>query len=126
MHNGLYDERERGIDHCYEERPILVETPLEPMMFKGFFGAWLLKKAPGFLVDAGPARAAEHLISSLRRLGLERLDYLLLTHIHLDHAGGVKRVLEEYPEARVICHRSALPHLVEPARLWAGSLKVLG
>ncbi len=108
------------------ENPTLVETPLDHPMFRGFFGAWLWRGTPSFLVDAGPAGAAGHLVSSLKGLGLERLDYVLLSHIHLDHAGGVSRVLEEYPEARVICHRRAVPHLMDPGRLWAGSLRVLG
>jgi glyoxylase-like metal-dependent hydrolase (beta-lactamase superfamily II) len=59
-------------------------------------------------------------------MGLETLDLILITHIHIDHAGGLARVLESFPRAKVICHRKGIKHLVDPERLWAGSLKTLG
>lgn len=78
------------------------------------------------LVDVGPASSADRLIQSLRNMGLETLDLILITHIHIDHAGGLARVLENFPQAKVICHRNGIKHLVDPERLWAGSLKTLG
>jgi glyoxylase-like metal-dependent hydrolase (beta-lactamase superfamily II) len=55
-----------------------------------------------------------------------RLDYILLTHIHIDHAGGAGALLEEFPTAQVICHPEGVRHLVAPEKLWQGSQKVLG
>lgn len=104
----------------------LVEIPLDRPGFQRFFCAWLVRGERTFLVDTGPARSAGALIRRLKALGLDRLDYVLLTHIHLDHAGGLGRVLEAFPGARVVCHRKAVPHLADPARLWEGSRKVLG
>jgi glyoxylase-like metal-dependent hydrolase (beta-lactamase superfamily II) len=50
----------------------------------------------------------------------------LLTHIHLDHAGAIGEIAEAFPQAPIICHQVAIPHLVEPTRLWKGTKKVLG
>jgi len=78
------------------------------------------------LVDVGPASSSDRLIQSLRNMGLDTLDLILITHIHIDHAGGLAQVLKSFPQARVICHQSGIKHLVDPERLWAGSLKTLG
>jgi glyoxylase-like metal-dependent hydrolase (beta-lactamase superfamily II) len=104
----------------------LVDVSLDRPGFKGFFGLWLVRGDRFFVVDAGPARSAEVLTREIRDSGWGRPDCVLLTHIHLDHAGGLSPLLEEFPGVRVICHRKAVPHLVDPARLWAGSRKVLG
>ena len=106
--------------------PTLLHTPLDRPGFHGFFGAWLIPGDPSLLVDTGPAEAGGRLIRDLDRMGIHRVDYVLITHIHLDHAGGLARILERYPEARAVCHRKAVPHLAAPERLWAGSLEVLG
>ncbi len=79
-----------------------------------------------FLVDPGPPSTADYLIAKLEALHLPRLDFILLTHIHLDHAGATSAVLERWPEAQVFCHQIGRRHLVDPERLWQGSLNVLG
>jgi len=79
-----------------------------------------------FIVDPGPPSTADHLIAQLEGLGISHLDFILLTHVHLDHGGCTTRVLERWPEAKVICHQKGRPHLVDPTRLWRGSLEVLG
>lgn len=104
----------------------LIEIKQDVPGFNEFFGSWLCEGELNVVIDAGPANSAERLVQSLASMGLDRLDYILLTHIHIDHAGGVARLLDAYPEARVICHEKAVNFLVDPSRLWAGSLKVLG
>ena len=92
-----------------------------------FISCWaLLTPGLSFVVDPGPPATGNRLLAALEALGCTRLDFILLTHIHLDHAGTTAAVLERWPQARVICHRRARPHLEDPARLWAGSLAVLG
>jgi len=78
-----------------------------------------------FIVDPGPPSTADHLVGRLEALDLPRLDFILLTHIHLDHAGATSEVLKRWPEAQVFCHPIGRQHLVDPSRLWQGSLKVL-
>ena len=94
--------------------------------FDSFIGIWVYTGPPSFVVDVGPAATSEALLKALETIGVRRLDYLLLTHIHIDHAGGIGEVAAAYPEARIVCHAKGLPHLVQPERLWQGSLKSLG
>jgi glyoxylase-like metal-dependent hydrolase (beta-lactamase superfamily II) len=105
----------------------LIEIPQDAPGFGGFFGAWVVCEG-GFniVVDVGPANTASLLIEGLEALGLERLDYVLLSHIHIDHAGALADVLEHYPTAMAICHEKAVGYLAEPSGLWSGSQKVLG
>ncbi len=79
-----------------------------------------------FIVDPGPPSTADYLVGELEKLGVEKLDYILLTHVHIDHGGCTARILERWPGARVVCHEKGRPHVVDPARLWAGSQQVLG
>ena len=94
--------------------------------FDDFISAWLVTGPPALVVDAGPSATGAQLLRALETLGIAWLDYILLTHIHLDHAGAAGRLAGRFPEARVVCHPKAIPHLVDPTRLWEGSRKVLG
>lgn len=99
------------------------ELPGQRRFISCWVGSW---RENYFVVDPGPPSTADYLLARLEALHLPRLDLILLTHIHLDHAGAVSRLLERWPEARVYCQRRGRPHLVDPARLWQGSRKVLG
>ena len=95
--------------------------------FRKFISAWLYKSTSlTFVVDPGPVSTIPRLVEELHRRGASHLDYILLTHIHIDHAGGTGELLKNYPHARVICHPEGVRHLIEPEKLWKGSLKVLG
>lgn len=95
--------------------------------FRKFISAWLYKGAStSFLVDPGPSNSINQLLEVLETLEVKILDYILLTHIHIDHAGGAGALLEKYPDATVICHSKGIDHMVDPQKLWEGSLKVLG
>lgn len=95
--------------------------------FRRFISAWLWQGVGlTLLVDPGPASTIPHLLETLRSNGVKRIDQILLTHIHIDHAGGAGALLDAYPEATVICHPDGIAHMVDPEKLWQGSLKVLG
>ncbi len=79
-----------------------------------------------FIVDPGPPSTADHLVARLEDLKVSRLDFILLTHVHLDHGGCTAHILDRWPETRVVCHEKGRPHLIDPSRLWRGSLEVLG
>jgi glyoxylase-like metal-dependent hydrolase (beta-lactamase superfamily II) len=104
----------------------LIEIPQDLPGFNQFIGTWLCQGSINFLVDVGPAGSAHRLIAELEIRGIDRIDYILITHIHIDHAGALADVLTRFPMARVICHEKAIPLLVDPSKLWAGSLSVLG
>ncbi len=103
---------------------ITLTPPLDG--FSDFISAWVVTGHPSFLVDVGPGSTADQLLQGLDSLGVARPDYLLLTHIHLDHAGAAGAISRRFPEARVVCHAKGIPHLVDPTQLWEGSRKVLG
>jgi glyoxylase-like metal-dependent hydrolase (beta-lactamase superfamily II) len=94
--------------------------------FEGFFGTWIVTGKPVVLVDTGPARTSDRLLAGLDRLGIHHVDWILLTHIHIDHCGGTAALSRRFPEARVVCHQAGLAHLVDPTKLWNGSKQVLG
>lgn len=95
--------------------------------FRKFISAWLYRGDTfTALVDPGPLSSIPHLRAELKRLHVERLDYILLTHIHIDHAGGTGALLDTFPEARVICHPDGIRHMIAPEKLWQGTRKVLG
>jgi glyoxylase-like metal-dependent hydrolase (beta-lactamase superfamily II) len=103
---------------------ITLTPPLEG--FTEFISAWLVKGPPAFLVDVGPASTVDQLSRALAALGVSRLDYILLTHIHLDHAGAAGQIARRFPAATIVCHAKGIPHLVDPSRLWEGTRTVLG
>lgn len=79
-------------------------------------------------VDTGPAPGVPRLLAALEEVGVGRdeVDYLFLTHVHLDHAGGAGQLMAALPNARAVLHPRGAPHLVEPSKLIAGSIKVYG
>lgn len=115
----------RILDVAPGHRLIPLDQPLTG--FTDFIGAWLYRdEAAAFLVDVGPTSTVPALAGAVKAAGVERLAGIFLTHIHIDHAGGVGDLLRHFPDTPVICHPKAVSHLAEPTRLWEGSLKTLG
>ena len=102
-----------------------LNQPLEG--FYNFLSSWIYRR-DGFtiVVDPGPRSTIPVLLEALKRQNINKLDYILLTHIHIDHAGGVGIMIEQFPDVKVICHHKGISHMVDPAKLWEGSRKVLG
>jgi len=111
-----------------EARPHLYLIELEQEMegFKNCIGSWFFGGGYKFLVDVGPKASAKKLLDSLKALNIKKLDFIFLTHIHIDHAGGTGFLIRRFPEAKVICHGSGINHLINPQKLWEGAKKVLG
>lgn len=95
--------------------------------FRRFISSWCWQ-SNGYrlLIDPGPLSTIPQLLLQLQSAGVDQLDYILLSHIHIDHAGGTGELLKHFPTAQVICHPDGVRHMVDPAKLWQGSLKVLG
>lgn len=112
----------------FEIAPKLYLVPLDQDLpgFTSFIGSWIYKGEKTFLVDVGPAATIPILVKSLETLGISHLDAILLTHIHIDHAGGTGDLSLLFPETPIVCHESGIKHLTDPSRLWDGSLKTLG
>jgi glyoxylase-like metal-dependent hydrolase (beta-lactamase superfamily II) len=104
----------------------LIPLPQDLPGFDTFISAWLVTGERTYLVDPGPAVTIQKLVAALRALDIHHLDAILLTHIHIDHSGGIGDLATHFPDTPVVCHPKAVEHLVDPARLWAGSVKTLG
>lgn len=79
-------------------------------------------------VDTGVNRSVPYLLDGLRQIGLsaEAVRYVLLTHIHLDHAGGAGTLMQHLPNATAVVHPRAERHMADPSRLVAGTKAVYG
>lgn len=107
----------------------LVDLPVKLRGFDNFINSWLLldhKKDIAVLVDPGPASTIPVLEESLSSMGITRIDHLLLTHIHLDHGGGAGHFIQNHPETDLLVSQRGIRHLVDPTRLWEGSVSTLG
>lgn len=106
----------------------ITKIALSPPMagFENFICCWIYQGQETFIVDPGPAATADDLLQALADLSITSLDYILLTHIHIDHAGGVAKISNAFPNAPVVCHKIAIPHLTDPEKLWQGTVKTLG
>ena len=104
----------------------LITLPPPIPGFDDFIGCWLYRGNISFIIDPGPSVTSKALARALEELKISRLDYIFLTHIHIDHAGGVGDIAAHFPESPIICHKTGIPHLVDPSRLWEGSVKTLG
>ena len=107
--------------HLYQ---IVLDPPIKG--FENFIAAWLVKGPEAvYLVDVGPAVTAETLVGALAHLGVDHLDYICLTHIHIDHAGAIGHLARQFPGTPVVCHPRGASHIVDPERLWQGTVKTL-
>ncbi|MHA1916427.1 MAG: MBL fold metallo-hydrolase [Promethearchaeota archaeon] len=106
-----------------------VDKNLKYINLDNYINTWVYEQDNlCFLVDPGPTVFVNALKEGLTHLkiGKNDLDYILLTHPHIDHAGGVGKLLHSFPKTKVICHPKGIKHLIDPKKLWEGSLKVLG
>jgi glyoxylase-like metal-dependent hydrolase (beta-lactamase superfamily II) len=93
-----------------------------------YTAAYLLDAAEPSLVETGPGTSVEAVSLSLGALGIDpgELAHVVVTHIHLDHAGGVGALSKGYPNARIWVHERGARHLADPSRLVASATRVWG
>jgi len=80
------------------------------------------------LVDTGTAHTAPQILELVASLGLgpENVEYVIPTHVHLDHAGGSGPLMAACPNARLVIHPKGAPHMIDPTKLAAGATAVYG
>ncbi|MBX0286930.1 MBL fold metallo-hydrolase [Halomicroarcula sp. F28] len=80
------------------------------------------------LVDTGIGARYENILDTMAEVGVapEELEVIAITHVHLDHAGGVGYLLPECPNATVYVHEIGASHLADPTRLWEGTKQAVG
>ncbi|MGZ3597897.1 MAG: MBL fold metallo-hydrolase, partial [Syntrophales bacterium] len=90
-----------------------LDQPLEG--FYNFLNSWVYRQGGlTIVVDPGPRSTIPVLVKALKELDVKKLDYILLTHIHIDHAGGAGLLVGHYPDAMVICHPKGIRHMIDP------------
>ncbi len=114
--------------HTKEIRKNLFLVDLETGGLKNLIASYVLKGNRALIVETGPTSSIPNLLKGLSEIDTKPEDvaYVALTHIHIDHAGGVGTLLKFLPNARVIVHPRGALHLVNPAKLWLQSKEVLG
>ena len=106
----------------------LYQIELETGGFKNLICSYVLKGSKIILVESGPTSSVPRLVEGLRELNvpLGDVEYVAVTHVHLDHGGGAGTLLKYLPNAKVIVHPRGAPHLIDPQRLWESAQSVLG
>jgi len=91
-------------------------------------GSYIIDEEVLTMIETGPSRSVPYIKEGLKALGkkLEDVQYIIVTHIHLDHAGGAGLLVQECPNAKVIVHPRGYRHLLNPEKLIAGAKAVYG
>lgn len=96
--------------------------------YGGITASYLIRGSKPCLIETGTALSAPVVIEGLESLGVGAADLatIVVTHIHLDHAGGVGDIARAYPNATVVVHERGARHLIDPTRLVASARMVFG
>jgi glyoxylase-like metal-dependent hydrolase (beta-lactamase superfamily II) len=81
------------------------------------FAVYFIKDGDGAILEPGPAVIVPSIQKAVVELGLSKPDYIIPTHIHLDHAGGVGRLAQLFPNTKIVVNRQGARHIIEPSRL---------
>lgn len=91
-------------------------------------GTYVINEDQLTLIETGPSPSVLYIKEGLDKLGhsLSDIKYIIVTHIHLDHAGGAGLLLQDCPDAKLVVHPKGARHLEDPSRLVAGAKMVYG
>lgn len=117
MDPGFYDYEDgiTAVDALYE-RPRLNAIHL------------VVERGHAAIVDTGTAHAVPRVLEVLQEKGVppERVDYVILTHVHLDHAGGAGQLMAQCPNAALTVHPRGARHMIDPGRLMGATVEIYG
>lgn len=91
-------------------------------------GTYVLTERDLTIIETSSSPSVPHILKGLEELGYspEDIKYVIVTHIHLDHAGGAGLLLQQCPNAKVVVHPKGKRHLADPTKLIAGARAVYG
>lgn len=95
----------------------------------GFDASFLMvENGRAAFIETGPNSAVPHLLAALEAHGLERdaVDYVIPTHVHLDHAGGAGLLMQQLPRAQLVVHPRGARHMIDPSVLMEGARAAFG
>jgi glyoxylase-like metal-dependent hydrolase (beta-lactamase superfamily II) len=84
----------------------------------GRMSCYYIDSSNPILIEVGPSNSFPYLISSLESLGINEVNRSAMTHLHLDHIGGIGHLVEKYEKHFVYIHELGLKHLPNPEKLW--------
>jgi glyoxylase-like metal-dependent hydrolase (beta-lactamase superfamily II) len=89
---------------------------------------YLINEEKKALIDTGPTTSSSVVLDGIKRAGVksEDIDYIIVTHIHLDHAGGAGVIIRDMPHAQVLVHHRGAKYLVNPAKLIGSAIEAQG
>jgi len=90
------------------------------------FSIYLIREREGICIHPGPASATPFIQQAMRRLGMQKLSYIIPTHIHVDDGGGMGKLAELFPEALAVVHPRGVKHVLDPSRLILASRAIYG
>jgi glyoxylase-like metal-dependent hydrolase (beta-lactamase superfamily II) len=93
-----------------------------------YTAAYLVHAEEPTLVETGPTTSLDHVVAGLDGLGIgpDDLAHIAVTHIHLDHAGGLGRLARRFPKATVWVHERGAPYVADPTKLVASAARIYG
>jgi glyoxylase-like metal-dependent hydrolase (beta-lactamase superfamily II) len=119
--------KERGVVHPTAAPGVaLVDTGY---VRPGLAAAWIVSgRRSAAVVETGASSSVPRILAALEAGGIPRgaVSHVVVTHVHLDHAGGAGALLRELPRAALVVHPRGARHLVDPAKLVQGSIAVYG
>ena len=88
----------------------------------------IVEQGRGAFIDVGTNYSVPLLLAELdeKRLAVDDVDFVILTHVHLDHAGGAGLLMQKLPHARLVVHPRGARHMIDPTQLIAGASAVYG
>ena len=104
--------------------PIVIDTVMHGR--PGITGCFVVAGEQTALVETGPKSRVETVLAALDAHGIDDLDWIVVTHIHLDHAGAAGTLAQRFPGAQVAVHEVGAPHLVDPSKLWSSAARIYG
>jgi glyoxylase-like metal-dependent hydrolase (beta-lactamase superfamily II) len=95
---------------------------------ENFIASYVLKGKEVAIIETGPTSSVPNVLRGLEKLNVkpEDVTYIAVSHIHLDHGGGIGRLLKHLPNAKVVVHRNGASHLIHPNKLWRQAREILG
>lgn len=105
-------------------------TAIDTGFFRPRFAAshLIVENGRAAFVDVGTNYSVPNLLAALavKDIPVDAVDYVILTHVHLDHAGGAGALMQQLPNARLIVHPRGARHMIDPSQLIAGATAVYG
>lgn len=108
--------------HTYDNGVVAIDTFMHGR--EGITAVYYLPGERPALIETGPGSSIEVTRKGLAEAGVDHLDWIVVTHIHLDHAGAVGHLAGQFPQATVVVREEGARHLADPSRLWASAARL--